>query len=306
MENRSCYGQAFRQLRLDRGYSLKEAAGNIISPQMLGVFEHGKSGISLNNFGRLLIRIGATWNDFFRYYNGESILKELSLSDEILVKINNGHYYDGFKLVESSFEGDYSDNPILETVYKLSYQSYFQTLSLTSRLTDDELEIVLNYLNRIDTWGIFEYSVLSFILADCPYEMVKYRSDKILDAMANNKKSFLSSKKEDIAILIHMIGYFSRKAYFKDANKLIAELENILKSPSYNHLYTEKFNFKFYQAMNFLRQNNPKGLEIARDCIHFLEAFEALDNSNASAIDKNKILSAVSVLNKTGIPFKES
>ena len=221
MENRSCYGQAFRQLRLDRGYSLKEAAGNIISPQMLGVFEHGKSGISLNNFGRLLIRIGATWNDFFRYYNGESILKELSLSDEILVKINNGHYYDGFKLVESSFEGDYSDNPILETVYKLSYQSYFQTLSLTSKLTDDELE-------------------------------------------------------------------------------------NILKSPSYNHLYTEKFNFKFYQAMNFLRQNNPKGLEIARDCIHFLEAFEALDNSNASAIDKNKILSAVSVLNKTGIPFKES
>ena len=288
MENRSCYGQAFRQLRLDRGYSLKEAAGNIISPQMLGVFEHGKSGISLNNFGRLLIRIGATWNDFFRYYNGESILKELSLSDEILVKINNGHYYDGFKLVESS------------------YQSYFQTLSLTSKLTDDELEIVLNYLNRIDTWGIFEYSVLSYILADCPYEMVKYRSGKILDAMANNKKSFLSSKKEDIAILIHMIGYFSRKAYFKDANKLIAELENILKSPSYNHLYTEKFNFKFYQAMNFLRQNNPKGLEIARDCIRFLEAFEALDNSNASAIDKNKILSAVSVLNKTGIPFKES
>ena len=45
--------------------------------------------------------------------------------------------------------------------------------------------------------------------------MVKYRSGKILDAMANNKKSFLSSKKEDIAILIHMIGYFSRKAYFR-------------------------------------------------------------------------------------------
>ena len=57
--------------------------------------------------------------------------------------------------------------------------------------------------------------------------------------------------------------------------------------------------------MNFLRQNNPKGLDIARDCIRFLEAFENLDHSNASAIDKNKILSAVSVLNKTGIPFKE-
>ena len=305
MENRSCYGQAFRQLRLDRGYSLKEAAGNIISPQMLGVFEHGKSGISLNNFGRLLIRIGATWNDFFRYYNGESILKELSLSEEIFVKINNGHYYDGFKLVESSFEGDYSDNPILETVYKLSYQSYFHTLSLTSQLTNDELKIVLNYLNRIDTWGIFEYSVLTYILADCPYEMVKYRSDKILDSVVNNKKSFLSSKKEDIAILIHMVDYFSRKSYFINANNLLSKLDDILKSPSYNHLYTEKFNLKFHQAMNFLRQNNPKGLDIAKDCIRFLEAFENLDHSNASAIDKNKILSAVSVLNKTGIPFKE-
>ena len=126
-------------------------------------------------------------------------------------------------------------------------------MSLTSQLTNDELKIILNYLNHIDTWGIFEYSVLTYILADCPYEMVKYRSDKILDSVVNNKKSFLSSKKEDIAILIRMIDYFSRKSYFINANNLVSKLEDILKSPSYNHLYTEKFNFKISSSHEFLK-----------------------------------------------------
>ena len=53
MENRSCYGQAFRQLRLDRGYSLKEAAGNIISPQMLGV-------LSMENLVLVLITLAVS------------------------------------------------------------------------------------------------------------------------------------------------------------------------------------------------------------------------------------------------------
>lgn len=300
---KNSYGTAFRHLRIDRGYSLKEAAGNIITPQMLGVFEKGKSNISLYNFDRLLIRIGATWEDFFRYYDGEAIFKELALAEEIATKIHSGHHYDGLKLVDTAFDGDYSDNPILKTVYKLSLQSYLQTLSLTSKLTTEELQVILNYLNRIDTWGIFEYSILSYVLSDCPYEMIKYRADKLLDAIVNNKQSLLQTKKEDINILINMIGYFSTNQHFQDANHLITSLDKALKKSDYLRMFTEKFNLKFYQAMNLLRQNNPKGLDIARDCLRFLEAYEALDNSNASAIDKNNLYSAVTALNKTGLPF---
>ena len=57
--------------------------------------------------------------------------------------------------------------------------------------------------------------------------------------------------------------------------------------------------------MNFLRQNNPKGTWDRKRLYSFFRSLRGLlDNSNASAMDKNKILSAVSVLNKTGIPFK--
>lgn len=297
------YGMAFRHLRIDRGYSLKEAAGNIVTPQMLGVFEKGKSNISISNFGRLLIRIGATWEDFFRYYDGESIFKELSIAEEIGAKIHSGHNYDGLKLVESAFDGDYSDNPILKDIFQLSYQSFFHTLNLTSKLSKEEILFIVTYLERIDTWGIFEYSILSYVLADCPYEMIKYRSNKLLQSIINDKHSFLQTKKEDINVLIYMIGYFSKNGYFKDADSLLTKLEKVLQKPSYLRMFTEKFNLKFYQAMHLLRQNNPQGLDIAKDCIRFLEAYEALDGSNASAIDKNNIYSAVSALNKTGIPF---
>ncbi|MEY8463033.1 helix-turn-helix domain-containing protein [Streptococcus merionis] len=297
------YGPAFKLLREKRGFTQKQAAGTIISTQFLRRFEKGVSDISLANFGRLLVSIGATWDDFFRYYKGESIFRELSLAEEIGTKIHSGHLYDGLKIVDSAFSGDYSDNPELRPTYRLAFRSFFHSLGLTPKLTETELARIFNYINAIDTWGIFEYSLFSYIIFDCPYEMVRYRANRLFDAISKSNFSFLQTKKEDVNVLIYAISYFSKNGYYDDATQMIKKLEKELNKPYFLRMFTEKYSLKLHEAMNLLRQDDPEGLKIARNCIRFLEAYEALDNSTISAIEKNKIFSTVSALNKTGIPF---
>lgn len=67
------YGAAFKKLREERGLTIKATAQDIVSPQFLSKFEKEDSSISLENFNKLLIRIGVTWKDFFEIYQGESI-----------------------------------------------------------------------------------------------------------------------------------------------------------------------------------------------------------------------------------------
>ena len=62
MENLYPFGATFKYLREARGLSLKEAASDIVSPQFLSQFEKGDKGISLENFAKLLIVIGALEN----------------------------------------------------------------------------------------------------------------------------------------------------------------------------------------------------------------------------------------------------
>lgn len=83
----SCYGQAFRKIRKERKVSLKEAAADIISPQLLSQFELGKKNVSLTNFDQLLESIGVSLLEFAQALELE---KQLDLEHEKSLKIRGG------------------------------------------------------------------------------------------------------------------------------------------------------------------------------------------------------------------------
>ncbi|WP_303976906.1 helix-turn-helix transcriptional regulator, partial [Streptococcus danieliae] len=86
----SCYGQAFRKIRKERKVSLKEAAADIISPQLLSQFELGKKNVSLTNFDQLLESIGVSLLEFAQALELE---KQLDLEHEKSLKIRGGGYF---------------------------------------------------------------------------------------------------------------------------------------------------------------------------------------------------------------------
>lgn len=85
----SCYGQAFRKIRKEQKVSLKEAAADIISPQLLSQFELGKKNVSLTNFDQLLESIGVSLLEFAQALELE---KQLDLEHEKSLKIRGGYF----------------------------------------------------------------------------------------------------------------------------------------------------------------------------------------------------------------------
>lgn len=65
MEN---FGEIFHKLRINKGFNLKQAADNIVSPQFLGRFEKGQSDITTTNLYLLLQKINITPEEFFYEY----------------------------------------------------------------------------------------------------------------------------------------------------------------------------------------------------------------------------------------------
>lgn len=104
------FGQHFRTWRKRRGLSLKEAAGDIVSPQFLSQFERGQKNISLTIFSRLLISIGVDWTDFILDYSGDRVDYAFSLlgenPDPSLVPS-----------LKEELADYYQDNPLLKDIF---------------------------------------------------------------------------------------------------------------------------------------------------------------------------------------------
>ena len=120
MENLYPFGATFKYLREARGLSLKEAASDIVSPQFLSQFEKGDKGISLENFAKLLIVIGALEN--FKADNMKELVnlyddtkyKELQLNyQKEMLQLQREQYIDTKKMLQA-----------------LRYNNYVQTLQL--------------------------------------------------------------------------------------------------------------------------------------------------------------------------------
>ncbi len=120
MENLYPFGATFKYLREARGLSLKEAASDIVSPQFLSQFEKGDKGISLENFAKLLIVIGALEN--FKADNMKELVnlyddtkyKELQLNyQKEMLQLQREQYIDTKKMLQ-----------------ELRYNNYVQTLQL--------------------------------------------------------------------------------------------------------------------------------------------------------------------------------
>ena len=120
MENLYPFGTTFKYLREARGLSLKEAASDIVSPQFLSQFEKGEKGISLENFAKLLIVIGALEN--FKADNMKELVnlyddtkyKELQLNyQKEMLQLQREQYIDTKKMLQA-----------------LRYNNYVQTLQL--------------------------------------------------------------------------------------------------------------------------------------------------------------------------------
>ena len=81
MTNKSIHGKVFKELRLERGVKLKDAAGEVISAQTLRRFEADETSVSLVVFEKLLGSLGIGYIEYLTELlpRLESDYKELTI-----------------------------------------------------------------------------------------------------------------------------------------------------------------------------------------------------------------------------------
>src|SRR5699024_4973906 len=151
------YGETFRQIREQKGYTMRQVADGILSVSFLSKFERGESDISLTHITLLLEKLSMTFEEFFYAHDG--------------VSPNQLEYF--FDMADAAFSKrdvmqldalrkealDKWDTHGLEafrcnTLMLDVYESIIRGELITSG--DDALNALYTYLFKVEVWGYYE------------------------------------------------------------------------------------------------------------------------------------------------------
>ncbi len=154
-------GKVFKEFRTGKGWSVKEAAGNSVTPQFLRKFESGNSDIRFSTLLELLNRINVTVTEF-------SCQMEDSL-DHWLFQVENEldqAYLSGNSFALQTFITANDDR--YQTTGELRYRlvaimgMFMYDQSMSVRYNAD-LQPVRTYLRETETWGRFELFLIAYL-----------------------------------------------------------------------------------------------------------------------------------------------
>lgn len=154
-------GRVYKKMRIAKGYSVREAAGAVVTPQFLNKFEREASDIRFSTLLALLERINVTVAEFgfqmeetldhwlyqFEYQLDNSYTTGNSQALQQLISENEAAY-------QETGEIRYQ---IAEIIAKCYYNA-----SLADVYSYDQT-VVSNFLRETESWGRFELFVISYL-----------------------------------------------------------------------------------------------------------------------------------------------
>ncbi|MDY4553755.1 MAG: helix-turn-helix transcriptional regulator [Streptococcus hyointestinalis] len=292
------FGQTFKQLRIARGLSLKEAAANVVSPQFLSRFEKGEKGISLENFTRLLIVIGLEWNDFVTAYanNGGDCLEfpSIEFSKHVTNEEDILRYAPEY---EKLFDTYLTDNPLqADMLLKVVKLGHYPTIPKTDE-TVAKIQPIINHLAKLEVFNPIELEIYCRIVNHCPLELVEHMSKQLLlmykqDADTNTYIRLLNC-------LVFTVQYFSGQGYYIKADDIVQKVK-ALQTFERGYLSTSLMLLEVSHIYNQFRWNKPEAIPLAKNMLNYLESAKFIDENYYSNFIKASLYQC-NRLNKTGL-----
>lgn len=299
------YGEIIQKIRQDRNMSLKEAAGNSITPNNLSRFEKGLATVKVDTFFEILSKFNLDVEDYIEVLHIHD--EDGQRAKQFLNAI--------FKLDQTKAKqilGKKSDwGNILEYYTLKLFLANHVHKNKMDELTPDELEAInylINYIFSIDTIYIRDFIIIEALLEfnEQLFELkfLEYLEKLIIKGLEEAKYRTENSTRRYASTGKLLIRAYSRYGYYDKAEKLIYRLKIILSQEvSYETSLLPLFIINIYEVYNLLRQNNPKAIELANTVIHYMDAQNELFPLAWMFEIKNTFIQDVQLLNKTGIPF---
>ena len=299
------FGEIVYKLRQDRNMTLKEAAGDTITPNNLSRFEKGLASVKVDTFFEILSRFNLDAEDYVEVLHiqddksqrSKQILNSLSQNDRMKARQILG---------KKSEWGNIIEYYILKLF--ILNQEKENTIDKLTPDGEEAVNYLLNYIFNIDTLYLRDFiiieTLLMFKIQFFELKFLEYIEKLIMKGLEDSKDiTDLSYRRYTITGTI-LVRTYSRYGYYDKAENLIYKLK-IIMSKEFHNPYSvyNLFHLSMFEVYNLLRQNNPKGIKQANTVIHYMDAQNDLFPLAKTFEIKNMFVQEVKQLNKTGIPF---
>ena len=307
MTNKSIHGKVFKELRLERGIKLKDAAGEVISAQTLRRFEADETSVSLVVFEKLLGSLGIGYIEYLTELlpRLESDYKELTIDVLKFARVGN---YSGMMthLVRKLKDDKITLSERLFIAVMITGYS-----GILPEKFKENNKILLEYFQGIEMLSLNEKAALNGIITtsstkEIPLEFVRRTIADSLSYNPDVEGINIISTIITFRVLHSSIGFLLRSGNCNEAEEVCKKVIEILDliDITLSHIKpTFAVHTYILLAQIKLAQNKVEGVELANKCIRQIDASIDLYNSTKEINNRKDYVERFYELNKTGVEF---
>ena len=307
MTNKSIHGKVFKELRLERGVKLKDAAGEVISAQTLRRFEADETSVSLVVFEKLLGSLGIGYIEYLTELlpRLESDYKELTIDVLKFARVGN---YSGMMthLVRKLKDEKITLSERLFIAVMITGYS-----GILPEKFKENNKILLKYFQGIEMLSLNEKAALNGIITtsstkEIPLEFVRRTIADSLSYNPDVEGINIISTIITFRVLHSSIGFLLRSGNCNEAEEICKKVIEILDliDITLSHIKpTFAVHTYILLAQIKLAQNKVEGVELANKCIRQIDASIDLYNSTKEINNRKDYVDRFYELNKTGVEF---
>lgn len=260
------YGETLRQIREQKGLTMKELAEGICSISFLSKFERGDSDISLGLLTKIVKKLMIGFDEFF-YIHNEYKLDKL----EQFFKDVTTAYYESNSLQLKNLKNEemrkwekykiptYHYNTLMIEVF----EKIVDQNAIDKEAGQEDIRLLSDYLFRVEVWGYYEFMLYNATMLFLQPEMVAQLSRTAYEK-SNRYRQFKKVNDVIITIIMNTITYllgpvnhFDKPIKFQaEINEFFSYLEQ-LALPE-NHLF-ERVNLLHLRGAYELKSGNIEG-----------------------------------------------
>ena len=307
MNEKNLHGSIFKKLREERGYKLKDVAGDVISTRTLMRFETDETSISIAVFEKLLENCGIEFLDYLVYYYDNANIETSEFSKKIIEYLQSGS---PSKIVNECKKELKKKN--IELSKRLDILSAIQAVGWKEdrELFDNNKRIIREIIESTNKLGWNEMSGLKFLIYSASREeySVEY-IDRIIEECLQNipVRNYLNQYVGGAYcnLLISSLAFLSRNGYYELVEKRCKEAIELFDGQP---LLIEKINYyadvMSILAIAYLRQNKKEGIALANKVLKYKNIVAEITDDAYYKRLRDIVYKSFSEANKTGIDIE--
>lgn len=307
MNEKNLHGSIFKKLREERGYKLKDVAGDVISTRTLMRFETDETSISIAVFEKLLENCGIEFLDYLVYYYDNANIETSEFSKKINEYLQSGS---PSKIINECKKELKKKN--IELSKRLDILSAIQAVGWKEdrELFDNNKRIIREIIESTNKLGWNEMSGLKFLIYSASREeySVEY-IDRIIEECLQNipVRNYLNQYVGGAYcnLLISSLAFLSRNGYYELVEKRCKEAIELFDGQP---LLIEKMNYyadvMSILAIVYLRQNKKEGIALANKVLKYKNIVAEITDDAYYKRLRDIVYKSFCEANKTGIDIE--